>query len=61
MRVTNRVYIINVAMSMQELPFVHHWQYADTDIPLRALVLTNEIPNLPQPPIPHQGRVSLQD
>ena len=56
MRVTNRVYIINVAMSLQELPFVYHWQYADTDIPLRALVVT-EIHNLPQP---GQQRVSLQ-
>ena len=51
MRVSNRVYIINVALELpeHELPFVQHWKYAD-GMPLRALVVTKAIHNLPETP-----------
>ena len=52
MRVMNRVYIINIApdsLTERDLPFVQHWNYAE-GVPLRALVVTQAIHNLPETP-----------
>ena len=62
MRVMNRVYIINIApdsLTERDLPFVQHWKYAD-GVPLRALVVTQAIHNLPETPA-NTLRVTLQD
>ena len=62
MRVLNRVYIINIALHTRtehDLPFVLHWKYAD-GVPLRALVVTQAIHNLPETPA-NTLRVTLQD
>ena len=56
MRVTNRVYIFNLTLPLQnqELPFVEHWQYSD-GVPLRALVVKPEIQNLQETHPPAKG------
>lgn len=62
MRVMNRVYIINIApdsLTERDLPFVQHWKIVD-GVPLRALVMTHAIHNLPETPA-NTLRVTLQD
>jgi len=57
-RLQNQIYIIDVDLpSKLALPFVIHWK-AERGVPLRALVVTNIIANLP---VPHQTRVTLQE
>jgi len=61
-RIQHRVYIIRkiniILPSTQPLPIVVHWQVAE-GLPLRAMVITDVIHQLPQSP--SQQQVNLQD
>ena len=64
MRVNHRVYMVSVHITvppqLQLLPpVIRHWA-SDGGVPLRAVVISRMIPELPSPP-PDQSRVMLQD